>query len=260
MDLQLAGKRALVMGGSKGLGQACADALAAEGCAIVLSSRDPVASAVALADRHRVPVHPVAADVDSAESMDQLATRALDLLGGVDIAILNHGGPPPCTALEMTAEQIDTWYRRMVAHPIRLAMRLLPGMRAQRFGRIIAVGSAGMIQPIPNLAISNVLRAAIVGWTKTLSNEVAAEGITVNVLAPGAIRTDRSLQTASANAAKEGIDAEEWIRRRSANIPAGRYGTPAEFGAVAAFLASPLASYVTGTVTRADGGMVRSVG
>jgi 3-oxoacyl-[acyl-carrier protein] reductase len=117
-----------------------------------------------------------------------------------------------------------------------------------------------MIQPIPNLAISNVLRAAIVGWTKTLSNEVAADGVTVNVLAPGAIRTDRSFQTASIGAAKEGIDAEEWIRRRAANIPAGRYGTPDEYGAVAAFLASPLASYITGTVTRADGGMVKSVG
>jgi 3-oxoacyl-[acyl-carrier protein] reductase len=260
MDLQLTGKRALVMGGSKGLGFACAEALATEGCAIVLSSRDPAAAAAALADRHQVPVHPVAADVDSPDAMDDLAASARERLGGVDIVILNHGGPPPCTALEMTAEQLDTWYRRIVAHPIRLAMQLLPGMRAQKFGRIIAVGSAGMVQPIPNLAISNVLRAAIVGWTKTLSNEVAADGITVNVLAPGAIRTDRSLQTATANAAKEGIDAEEWIRRRANNIPAGRYGTPAEYGAVAAFLASPRASYVTGTVTRADGGMVRSVG
>jgi 3-oxoacyl-[acyl-carrier protein] reductase len=260
MDLQLAGKRALVMGGSKGLGLACAQALAGEGCAIALSSRDPVAAAAALAAEAAVAVHPVAADVDDAAAMDRLADEAMAKLGGVDVVILNHGGPPPCSALEMTAEQLDTWYRRIVAHPIRIAMRLLPGMRAQQFGRIIAVGSAGMIQPIPNLAISNVLRAAIVGWTKTLSNEVARDGVTVNVLAPGAIRTDRSLQTATANAAREGIDAEEWIRRRAANIPAGRYGMPAEFGAVAAFLASPLASYVTGTVTRADGGMVRSVG
>jgi 3-oxoacyl-[acyl-carrier protein] reductase len=260
MDLQLKGKRALVMGGSKGLGLACAQALAAEGCAIALSSRDPAAAAAALAARAGVPVHPIAADVDSAAAMDSLADQAMAQLGGVDIVILNHGGPPPCSALEMTAEQLDTWYRRIVAHPIRVAMRLLPGMRAQKFGRIIAVGSAGMIQPIPNLAISNVLRAAIVGWTKTLSNEVAADGVTVNVLAPGAIRTDRSLETARVNAAKEGIDVEAWIRKREANIPAGRYGTPDEFGAVAAFLASPLASYVTGTVTRADGGMVRSVG
>jgi 3-oxoacyl-[acyl-carrier protein] reductase len=260
MDLQLKGKRALVMGGSKGLGLAAATALAGEGCAIVLSSREPDAAAAALAAKAGVPVHGIAADVDSAEAMDAMAAQAIAKLGGVDIVILNHGGPPPCSALEMTAEQLDTWYRRIVAHPIRVAMHVLPGMRERKFGRIIAVGSAGMIQPIPNLAISNVLRAAIVGWTKTLSNEVAADGVTVNVLAPGAIRTDRSLQTASANAAKEGIDAEEWIRRRAANIPAGRYGTPDEYGAVAAFLASPLASYITGTVTRADGGMVKSVG
>jgi 3-oxoacyl-[acyl-carrier protein] reductase len=260
MDLQLTGKRALVMGGSKGLGLATATALAREGCAIALSSRDPDAAAAALAAQVGVPVHGIAADVGSAAAIDALAEQAAAKLGGVDIVILNHGGPPPCTALEMTADQLDAWYRIIVAHPIRLAMHLLPGMRQRKFGRIIAVGSAGMIQPIPNLAISNVLRAAIVGWTKTLSNEVAADGVTVNVLAPGAIRTDRSLQTASVGAAKEGIDVEKWIARRAANIPAGRYGTPEEYGAVAAFLASPLASYITGTVTRADGGMVRSVG
>lgn len=260
MDLQLSGKRALVMGGSKGLGLACAEALAGEGCAIALSSRDPDRAAGTLAATARVPVYPIAANVESAAAMDALADEAVARLGGVDIVILNHGGPPPCSALEMTAEQLDAWYRIIVAHPIRLAMRLLPAMRERKFGRIIAVGSAGMIQPIPNLAISNVLRAAIVGWTKTLSNEVAADGVTVNVLAPGAIRTDRSLQTAGVNAAREGIEVEEWIRRRAANIPAGRYGQPPEYGAVAAFLASPLASYITGTVTRADGGMVRSVG
>jgi 3-oxoacyl-[acyl-carrier protein] reductase len=260
MDLHLAGKRALVMGGSKGLGLASAAALAAEGCAIALSSRDPAAAAASLAAKHGVAVHPIAADIDNAAALDALADQATARLGGVDIVVLNHGGPPPCSALDMTAEQLDTWYRRIVANPIRIAMRLLPAMRAQKFGRIIAVGSAGMLQPIPNLAISNTLRAAIVGWSKTLSNEVAADGVTVNVLAPGAIRTDRSLETATLNARKEGIDPEEWIRRRSANIPAARYGVPEEYGAMAAFLASPRAGYVTGTVTRVDGGMVRSVG
>lgn len=260
MDLQLRGKRALVMGGSKGLGLASATALAAEGCAVALASRDPTAAAAALAAKAGVAVHPIKVDVDSAAAIDAMTDAAEATLGGIDIVILNHGGPPPCSALEMTAEQLDTWYRRIVAHPIRAAMRLLPPMRAQKFGRIIAVGSAGMIQPIPNLAISNTLRAAIVGWAKTLSNEVAADGVTVNVLAPGAIRTDRSLETAALGAKKEGIETEEWIRRRAANIPAGRYGAPDEYGVVAAFLASPLASYITGTVTRADGGMVRSVG
>lgn len=260
MDLKLSGKRALVMGGSKGLGLASAAALAGEGCAVVLSSRDPAAAAARLAASHGVPVHGIAADVDSAAAMDALADAAVTALGGVDILILNHGGPPPCTASDMTAEQLATWFPRIVAHPIRIAMRLLPAMRAQKFGRIIAVGSAGMIQPIANLAISNTLRAAIVCWTKTLSAEVAADGVTVNVLAPGAIRTDRSLETAAIGARKEGIGVEEWIARRAATIPAGRYGTPEEYGAVAAFLASPLASYITGTVTRADGGMVRSVG
>ncbi len=260
MDLQLRDKRALVMGGSKGLGFASAAALAAEGCALAVASREPAAAATLLAAKAGAPVHPIVVDVDDVAAIDAMTDRACELLGGVDIVILNHGGPPPCPALEMTAEQLDTWYRRIIAHPIRAAMRLLPAMRARKFGRIIVVGSSGMVQPIPNLAISNTLRGAIVGWAKTLSAEVAADGVTVNVLAPGAIRTDRSLETAAAGARKEGIATEEWIRRRAANIPAGRYGTPAEYGAVAAFLASPLASYVTGTISRVDGGMVRGVG
>lgn len=260
MDLQLGGKRALVMGGSKGLGLASATALAGEGCDVALASRDPTAAAARLAGASGAAVHAIPTDVDSAAAIDSMTEVATSLMGGVDILILNHGGPPPCPALEMTAEQLDTWYRRIVAHPIRAAMRLLPAMRERRFGRIIVVGSTGMVQPIPNLAISNTLRGAIVGWAKTLSNEVAGEGVTVNVLAPGAIRTDRSLETAALGARKEGIGTEEWMRRRAANIPAGRYGTPDEYGVAAAFLASPRASYITGTIIRVDGGMVRAVG
>jgi 3-oxoacyl-[acyl-carrier protein] reductase len=253
MDLGLTGKRALVMGASKGLGRAVADALAAEGARLVISSRKPAEAAAALGATG------IAADVDSAAEIDALADGAMQALGGVDILVLNHGGPPPCTASDMTAEQLATWFPRIVAHPIRLAMKLLPGMRAQKFGRIIIVGSAGMKQPIANLAISNTLRAAMVGWAKTLSNEVAAEGVTVNVLAPGAIRTDRSLETAAIGAKKDGVSIDQWIAARSASIPAGRYGAPEEYAAMAVLLASPRASYVTGTVTRVDGGMVRGV-
>lgn len=253
MDMGLTGKRAVVMGASKGLGHAIAVALAAEGAKLVVSSRAPEAAAKALGATG------IAADVDSAAAIDALAEGALAALGGVDILVLNHGGPPPCTAADMSAELLATWFPRIVAHPIRLAMHLLPGMRAQKYGRIIIVGSAGMQQPIPNLAISNTLRAAMVGWAKTLSNEVGQDGVTVNVLAPGAIRTDRSLETATAGAKKEGIGVEEWIAKRSATIPVGRYGTADEFAAMAVLLASPRGAYVTGSVTRVDGGMIRSV-
>ncbi len=262
MDLQLRGKRALVMGASKGLGRAVADTLAAEGVSLVASGREQASLDVACAALRELGAPRavgIPADVASAADMDALADGAITALGGVDIVLLNHGGPPPGTALELTAESLETWFRRIVLSPVQVANRLLPGMRERRWGRIISVGSTGMEQPIPNLALSNVLRAAVVGWNKTLSAEVAGEGITCNILAPGAFRTDRTLETARAAAAKTGGTVEQITAAREKTIPAGRYGEPDEYGPMAAFLASDRASYVTGCIVRLDGGAVRSV-
>ena len=263
MDLGLRGRRALVMGASKGLGRAVAEALAREGATLAVSGRDagrlaPVCDA--LRGLGAAAVSPLVADVADGATMDTLADAAVAAMGGVDVLVLNHGGPPPGTATDLTDALLRAWMEQIVLSPVRLANRLLPAMRERRWGRIIAVGSSGMIQPIPNLALSNVLRAAIVGWTKTLSEEVAADGVTVNVLAPGAIATDRLLETAHALAGKSGRPLEEVMAERAKTIPARRTGEPREFGAMGAFLASDAASYVTGTVTRVDGGMVRSVG
>ncbi|MCX7932780.1 MAG: SDR family oxidoreductase [Rhodovarius sp.] len=260
MDLGLKGRRALVMGASKGLGRSVAEALAAEGVHLVISGRSQASLeevATALRALGAASATGVAADVAELADMDRLAAAAFSAMGGVDILVLNHGGPPPGTALELDEGLLAPWFRRIVESPIRMVKALLPGMRAQRFGRIISIASTGLQQPIPNLVLSNTLRAALMGYLKTLSAEVAAEGVTVNMVAPGAIRTDRSLETAASLAAKTGKSVEEVIAERARSIPAGRYGEPAEFGPMVAFLCGAHASYITGEIIRIDGGIVR---
>lgn len=261
MDLGLRGKRALVMGASKGLGRSIAEALAAEGAALVVSGRDQGRLDEAsreLVAKGAASCVGIVADVADLSQMDALAEGAARAMGGgVDILVQNHGGPPPGPALEATEEALRTWFERIVLAPVRVTNRLLPGMRERKFGRIVNVGSTGMLQPLPNMVLSNTLRASVMGWMKTLSAEVAHEGVTVNIVAPGAIRTDRSLETAEGLARRQGKTVEEVIAERSKTIPAGRYGTPAEYGPLVAFLCSEQAAYITGSVLRVDGGMVR---
>ncbi|MBS7811646.1 SDR family oxidoreductase [Roseococcus pinisoli] len=260
MDLGLKGKRALVMGASKGLGRSIANALAAEGAALVISGRDQASLDVAareLVSLGAASCVGIPADVAEGAQIDALADGAVKAMGGVDILVQNHGGPPPGPALELTEEAMATWFPRIVLAPLRITNRLLPGMREQKFGRIINVGSTGMFQPIPNLVLSNALRASVMGWMKTLSAEVAHEGITCNIVAPGAIRTDRSLETAAGLAKRAGKTVDDVIAERSKTIPAGRYGLPSEYGPLVAFLCSAQAAYITGEIFRIDGGMVR---
>lgn len=251
MDLGLTGRRALVMGASKGLGRAIAEALAEEGAQLAVTARDTASLA-------GVPGHAIAADVTDPASMAALADAAEAALGGVDILVLNHGGPPPGLASELNPDLLPEWFRRMVESPIRLATRLLPGMRERKWGRIITVGSSGMVQPLPAMVLSNTLRGAIVGWNKTLSAEVIGDGVTCNIIAPGTIRTDRILELAGARAAREGRSVEAQLQQQEAAMPAGRFGDPKEFGAAAAFLASDKASYVSGVIFRVDGANTRA--
>jgi 3-oxoacyl-[acyl-carrier protein] reductase len=260
MDLHLKGRRALVMGASKGLGRSIAEALAAEGVALVITGRDQARLdevSRELVRQGAASCIGVPADVAEPAQMDALAAAAIHAMGGVDILVQNHGGPPPGPALEATEEALATWFQRIVLAPVRVTNRLLPGMRERKWGRIINVGSTGMLQPLPNMVLSNTLRASIMGWMKTLSAEVAHEGITCNIVAPGAIRTDRSLETAEGLARRSGKSVDEVIAERSKTIPAGRYGMPAEYGPLVAFLCSEQAAYITGCVLRVDGGMVR---
>jgi 3-oxoacyl-[acyl-carrier protein] reductase len=256
MNLGLADRRALVTGASRGLGQAIALALAAEGVQVtaLARNRDRLAT---LATQAPGPgsITPRACDLSDAAAIDGLKGE----LGDIDILVLNTGGPPPGAAADITDAAWIAQFEAMFLSVVRLTRMVLPGMRQRGFGRIIAVVSSGVIQPIPNLAISNAIRLALVGWAKTLASEVANQGITINCLAPGRIATDRVAELDIARASREGLTQVEVERQSRAAIPAGRYGEATEFAAMAAFLASAQASYMTGSLIRVDGGMIRSV-
>jgi 3-oxoacyl-[acyl-carrier protein] reductase len=254
MDLALENRRALVTGASRGLGRAIAAALAAEGAEVVAVARNlERLNALAAAPAGRGRILARACDLTDASAIAGLG----DVLQEADILVLNTGGPPPGPAADTSDEVWSKQFEAMFLSAVRLTRLALPGMRRRGFGRIIAVVSSGVIQPIANLSVSNALRAALVGWATTLAGEVAAEGITINCMAPGRIATDRVDELDRGRATREGIELGQVQRESRAAIPAGRYGDAAEFAAVAAFLASPRASYMTGGVIRVDGGMIR---
>lgn len=200
------------------------------------------------------------ADLAQTEIMASAIDAAEDHLGGaIDILLNNSGGPPPSGASGVDAALWTAQFDAMVLSLFRVTDRLLPAMRARRWGRILTIASTTVIEPNPVLGISNTLRSAVVAWSKTLAGEVAPDGVTVNLLLPGQIATDRTASLDAAAAKREGVAVELVAERKATAIPVGRYGTPAEFGAVAAFLASEHAAYVTGSMVRVDGGVVRAV-
>ncbi|RAI41250.1 SDR family oxidoreductase [Rhodoplanes roseus] len=253
MDLRIAGKRALVLGGNRGMGLAVAAALAREGARLVLAARDETALAEAadqIGGAETVPL-----DLADTKGLDAFARR----VGDVDILVANTGGPPYGAALLRDPSDWEDSFRAMTLSVIRLTDLFLPAMRRAGWGRIVTIVSTGAVQPIPVLGISNTLRAALIAWSKSLAPEIARDGVTINVLMPGRIGTERVHMTDAATAAREGVDVETVRQRSFAQIPMGRYGEPDEIAAVAAFLCSGPASYVTGSVYRADGGIVRHV-
>lgn len=261
MDLGLDGKRALVLSSSRGLGRGIAESLAAEGADVMLTARSEdklKAAAAAINARGRGRAHYLAADLKNA--VEEVHRKAVEALGGpIDILVANTGGPPAGTALSVQPEAWVPQFEAMVLPIFKLAGLVLPKMRENKFGRIVIVASSGVVQPIPNLVMSNALRSSILGWAKTLSSEVAADGVTVNMILPGRIETDRTVELDEANAKRTGKTAEEVSAAARAAIPAGRYGDVREFADVACFLASERASYVTGSMVRVDGGATRSV-
>ncbi|MGE0256503.1 MAG: SDR family oxidoreductase [Alphaproteobacteria bacterium] len=259
MDLGLKGKRALVLGASRGLGHAIAAELAAEGARLIVASRDEATigqAAKAIAAAHGADVVPAVCDTASGAAIDALADTALARFGTVDILVNNTGGPPSGPVSAVATADWQANFERMVLNIIRLSSRLLPGMRAQQWGRILTVASSGVKQPIPELGISNTLRAALLNWSKTLSLEVAREGVTVNMVLPGRIRTRRLEEISAANAARTGRSVEDVVAAGQSTIPMGRYGTAEEFAAMTAFLASTRAAYITGSAIAIDGGLI----
>lgn len=262
MDLGLTGKRALVLASSKGLGGGIAEALAAEGAHVLLTGRDAdrlAALAARINARGPGKADVAVLDLAADDVVAQALAAVVEKLGHADILVNNSGGPPPGSAAGITAEMLERHFRIMVVNLIALGNALLPGMIERGWGRILTVASSGIVEPIPGIALSNTLRPALAGWSKSLASEVAAKGVTVNMLLPGSILTGRLDELDSAAATRTGRPMETVRAENEARIPAGRYGRVEEFAATAAFLVSERASYVTGSMIRCDGGAGRSL-
>lgn len=261
MDLGIGNKVALVTGAGGGLGGAISASLAREGVKVVLAdiNADALAEvqrAIRAAGGEAIALPWDLADADGA-ARNVAAIR--EQWGEVDILVNNTGGPPPTLAHGVEPADWRKYFQSMVCSVIHLTDLVLPGMRARQWGRIITSTSSGVVAPIPNLGISNTLRSALVGWSKTLSREVAPDGITANIVLPGRIATARIEQLDQAKARREGRELADVVRESTGSIPLRRYGKPQEYGDTVAFLASQGASYITGSVIRVDGGLINSI-
>ncbi|HVX34140.1 MAG TPA: SDR family oxidoreductase [Solirubrobacterales bacterium] len=250
MDLGIDGRVALVMGASKGLGRGIAEALAREGARVAITSRSRE-RLDAVVEETDGEVTAFVADAGDLDRLRDLPAEVEAALGPIDILVANTGGPPPGGPLDNSLAEWEEAYRSLVLGVRVLIEGVLPGMRARGWGRIVNVGSNSTVEPIPSLAISNSLRQAAIGFLKTLSREVAADGITVNTVVTGKFATDRLAEN-------EG-SMENAERSARETVPARRLGLPEEFGDLVAFLASERAAYVNGTAIPIDGGLLRSV-
>ena len=261
MDFGLRGKTALVLAAGGGLGRAIAKSLAGEGANIAVAGRgaDSIAGTQAALAEIGGNSMGLVWDLADLAQIDGNVAKIENEHGPVDILVNNTGGPPPTTASGQDTALWSKQFQAMVLSVIAITDRVLPNMRARHWGRIITSTSSGVVVPIPNLAISNALRLSLVGWSKTLAREVAKDGITVNVVVPGRIATDRTRFLDEARAKREGRCVEEVVAENTASIPIGRFGKPEEYGAMVAFLSSEPAAYITGTIVRVDGGMIPSI-
>ena len=257
MDLGLAGKVAVVTASSKGLGRAVAEELAAEGAKVVICARgeESLRMAAAAMRAQGADVLDIVADVSDSADAKRVIYSAIDHFGKVDILVNNTGGPPSGQFDSLTPEMWDTAAQILLKSVVEMTRLVLPAMKERRWGRILNVTSIAAKQPIEGLMLSNSLRAAVIGFARTLANEVAPFGVTVNNLLPGYTRTDRVEQLARAAGGAPDAAFAKWEKE----IPMGRLGEPREFAALAAFLASERASYITGGSIAVDGGWIRSL-
>jgi 3-oxoacyl-[acyl-carrier protein] reductase len=262
MDLGLKDRVALVAAASQGLGRAVAEELAAEGASLVLCARNPgtlAETAAAIADSTGAHVLAVPADVTDVDQITRVVESGYERFGRMDILVTNAGGPPAGRFDQITREQWEQASRLTLFSAIELARQVLPGMKERGWGRILNITSIAVKQPVENLMLSNSLRAGLTGFARTLANEVAADGVTVNNILPGYTRTERLDELANMMADKLGISAAEFRAKWEQEIPMRRLGEPREFAALAVFLVSERASYITGTSIQVDGGWIRSL-
>lgn len=261
MNLGIKGKSALVIGGGGGLGGAIARALGAEGARVTVADLqgDAARSIVDQIVEGGGESLPLELDVSDLGSFTERLEHVRKSHGDVEILVNLTGGPPPTPAAGVDPERWTEHFRSMVLGIIHLTDLVLPAMRSIGWGRIITSTSSGVVAPIPNLGISNALRASLVSWSKTLAGEVSADGVTVNVVIPGRIATQRISQLDESRAAREGKTLGQVTDASTASIPMRRYGEPEEYAAAVSFLASTAASYITGTTLRVDGGLIASI-
>lgn len=260
MDLGIADKTAIVTGAGGGLGKAISLALAEEGarvaaCDIAADALDDTVSRSPQTGQ----IKPFKFDLGDAGAMIEAVSQIRSDMGVVDILVNVTGGPPPSAAVETSPDEWEDQFTRMVSPVLRLTDMVVQPMRENGWGRIVTSTSSGVIAPIPNLAMSNGLRTALMGWSKTLAGEVAGDGVTVNTIVPGRIETDRIRALDEAKASRDGVSVKEVADASTASIPIGRYGRPDEYADAVTFLCSSRASYINGSCIRVDGGLISSI-
>lgn len=262
MELGLNGKVALVAASSRGLGRAVAEALGAEGANLVLCARNEDAlrrTASAIEEQAGVSVSAIVADLSEPVNVDAVVAEGVRVFGRIDVLVTNTGGPPPGPFESHSPEAWRDAVRQNLDSVLNLTRAVLPGMKERGWGRIINITSIAVKQPVDNLILSNSVRAAVTGFARTLANEVASAGVTVNNVMPGFTRTDRLEELAARVAEQKGIAYDDRFSVWNDEIPARRLGEPHELAALVAFLASERASYITGTSIPVDGGWIRSL-
>ena len=262
MDLGLKGRVALVCGSSRGLGRAIADALAAEGADLVINSRSAEkldAVRAQIADATGSNVVAASADLTDPAGVQEVVNTAKEAFGRIDILVTNTGGPPAGAFEDHSAEVWSDAIAQNFESVVNLTRAVLPGMKERRWGRIVNVTSISVKQPVVGLILSNSIRAGVTGFAKTISNEVAPYNVTVNNVLPGYTRTERLIHLAEAVAEREGITVEGAYESWEGEVPMGRLADPPELGAVAAFLCSQQASYITGQSIAVDGGWIKGL-